>query len=133
MTGSIAFLRRQINRPEYLAVLVAFAILSFIAGAVSARSHPQPNLRPRSALERRIDAIIDPMTAEQKVAQLFVVSVESYRTGAASRYPPGGVIYAASDLQPYQPDYIAQKSMRLQHTAAKYGAHLPLFVVIDQE
>lgn len=93
-------------------------------------------------VEERVNRVIDGLTLEQKVAQLFVVRPESI-TGvglvvaagdatrdAVTQYPVGGICYFAENLEsPKQ----AREMIRNTQKYAKDACGLPMFICVDEE
>src|SRR5262245_46251953 len=118
------------------------------AGAGTAK--PQDN--PDAAAEAMASAQLHGLSLEQKIAQLFVVSVwgksadEVHPTNQTNygvdtpaqviqKYGVGGVIYfnnSGTDNVD-NPAQLAALSNGLQHAAVRYNTHIPLVVAIDQE
>ncbi|WP_054056195.1 glycoside hydrolase family 3 protein [Alloactinosynnema sp. L-07] len=127
------------------------ATVSVAAGAVPA-VRPAPDEGRTFAVRTWTDALLARMTLEQKVGQLFVVSVwgksadETHSMNRATygvdtpaqvvqRYQVGGVIYfnnSGTDNVD-SPTQLATFSNGLQRAALDSGARLPLVVAIDQE
>lgn len=98
----------------------------------------EPEPTPEELLEQKIDAYIEAMTLEEKAAGLFIVTPESI-TGvtaavraqegtrdALERYPVGGIVYFAKNIQSYD-----QLKEMITNTRA-YSKH-PLFIAVDEE
>ncbi|WP_436502171.1 glycoside hydrolase family 3 protein [Actinokineospora sp. HUAS TT18] len=127
------------------------ATVSVVAGAIPAvrPGHDENQIR---AVQTWTDALLRRMTLEQKVGQLFVVSVwgkaadEVHSMNRATygvdtpaevvrRYQVGGVIYFNNSGTDNVdgPTQLASFSNGLQRAALASGARLPLVVAIDQE
>ncbi len=93
-------------------------------------------------IEERADEILESMTLEEKVAQLFVITPEAL-TGTANvqsagdatkvalqQYPVGGVIYFAGNMTE------REQTIEMLHNTEIYGDTLlkaPLFLAVDEE
>jgi beta-N-acetylhexosaminidase len=120
------------------------------ANAVTGTAIPQ--VSPHAAAEAQARAQLRGMSLEQKIAQLFVVSVwgkspdEVHPTNQANygvgtptqvveKYGVGGVIYfnnSGTDNVD-NPAQVAALSNGLQRAAIRSNTHIPLIVAIDQE
>jgi beta-N-acetylhexosaminidase len=120
------------------------------AGAVAGSATPQAS--PAMAVEAMARTQMGGMSLEQKIAQLFVVSVWGKSAGEAhptnqinygvdtpaqviEKYGVGGVIYfnnSGTDNVD-NPAQVAAFSNGLQRAAIHSNTHLPLIVAIDQE
>ncbi|GAA2620149.1 glycoside hydrolase family 3 protein [Streptomyces axinellae] len=128
------------------------------AAPPSAASPPSPLSASSSpattaAVRARAASLLNRLSLEQKVGQLFVVEVYgrtadtehaknrdlygvSTPAEVITKYRPGGVIYFDSRRGPdnvREPRQIARLSNGLQRAALRGGAHVPLLVSIDQE
>lgn len=93
-------------------------------------------------IEERTEEILENMTREEKVAQLFVITPEeltgvgsvqsagSMTKEALTKYPVGGLVYFGGNLVSYE-----QTKTMLQDTAYLAGGvtKLPLFLAVDEE
>ena len=93
-------------------------------------------------IEERAQDLVDHMTMEEKVAQLFVVTPEALSRessvqsvgekmqNAMEDYPVGGIIYFAGNMQSFE-----QTKAMLQDTAdmADQCIGIPLFLAVDEE
>lgn len=94
------------------------------------------------SIEERTEEILNRMTKEEKVAQLFIVTPEAL-TGVGSvqsagettqnalkQYPVGGLIYFAGNMTDYE-----QTQTMLKNTKAIAGKTIkvPLFLAVDEE
>ncbi len=86
----------------------------------SGPSAPQPMSRARALLEE--------MTLEEMVAQLFIVPMTGQDAMEAflQQYPVGGVIYFAANIQ--NPAQITASTRGLQE-----AARIPIFIAVDEE
>ncbi len=130
------------RRPITLLTLIA------AIGLVAPGAHAAPPEDPSDRIER----ILDRMTLDEKVGQLFVVSftgTAASRATAANaaanvkelgtstiaeairRYHVGGVIYFSDNI--VSPQQLARVSDAMQSTATTTGARVPLSISIDQE
>ncbi|HVK23107.1 MAG TPA: glycoside hydrolase family 3 N-terminal domain-containing protein [Actinokineospora sp.] len=134
-----------------LASLATVATVSVAAGAIPPARPTQDESRA-TAVRTWTDALLGRMTLEQKVGQLFVVSVwgksadgvhsmnrATYGVDTPAqvvqRYQVGGVIYfnnsGTDNID--DPTQLASFSNGLQRAALDSGPRLPLVVAIDQE
>ncbi|MGN0132685.1 MAG: glycoside hydrolase family 3 N-terminal domain-containing protein [Lachnospiraceae bacterium] len=93
-------------------------------------------------IEDRVQEILDEMTTEEKVAQLFIVTPETLSGGsnvqgvgdgmknAMELYPVGGIIYFAGNMSSYD-----QTKTMLEETAAAAKARMKIspFLAVDEE
>lgn len=103
---------------------------------------PKTTLSPEQRLEKQVETQLRKMSLEEKVAQLFMITPEAltgYQTvtsagpatkQALAKYPVGGLIYFAQNIQ--NP---AQLTKLTSHTQsyAQQQTGLPLFLGIDEE
>ena len=139
-----------------LALLVAGVLASTVvagpaASASSAASHPSYASKNS---QRFVDHLINKMTLEEKVGQLFVtyaygatadttdpadVAANEAELGVANgtelveKYHLGGVIYFAWSRNVANPAQIAGLSNGLQRVATAQRVHIPLLISTDQE
>ncbi len=135
-----------------VAAVASTAMVSGVhpAGAVAGSATPQAT--PAMVAEAQARAQLGGMSLEQKIAQLFVVSVwgksadEAHPTNRTNygvdtpaqvieKYGVGGVIYfnnSGTDNVD-NPAQMAAFSNGLQRAAIRHNTHLPLIVAIDQE
>jgi beta-N-acetylhexosaminidase len=133
-----------------LAVVMALAT-AWVASALPAVKPAQSESQAR-AVRTWTDALLSRMTLDDKVGQLFVVSVwgtsadEAHSMNRAAygvdtpaevvrKYQVGGVIYfdGAGTDNIESPAQLARFSNGLQRAALDSGARLPLVVAVDQE
>ena len=99
---------------------------------------PVVELTPEQKLDEIVNAVIEVMPIEDKVAGLFIVTPEAL-TGVAkavkagdgtkdalSKYPVGGLIYFASNMQS------ADQLKEMLHNTVLF-ARSPLFIAVDEE
>jgi beta-N-acetylhexosaminidase len=102
----------------------------------------EPELSDEERLEQEIDAILDRLTTEEKVAQLFVITPEAltgYQTvtqakdvtaEAYGKRPVGGVIlFAKNILEPAQ----LWEMNKDFHNIAMSRVDIPLWIAVDEE
>ena len=139
---------------------LATAIATVAASAMVSGTYPpaavagtaQPQASPDAVAEAMAQAQMRGLSLEQKIAQLFVVSVwgksadEAHPNNQAhygvdtpaqviQKYGVGGVIYfnnSGTDNVD-DPAQIAALSNGLQRAAVRYNTHIPLIIAIDQE
>lgn len=99
---------------------------------------PEPTLSPEELTEEKARAILDSMTEEQKIYQLFVVYPEDItgvftvtKAGEATRralekYPVGGFIYSQKNL-------ISQEQAKTMAENQQSFSSIPLLTCIDEE
>lgn len=102
----------------------------------------EPELSDEERLEQEIDAILDRLTTEEKVAQLFVITPEAltgYQTvtqakdvtaEAYGKRPVGGVILFAKNI--LEPAQIWEMNKDL-HNIAMNRVDIPLWIAVDEE
>lgn len=108
--------------------------------AESAESEKRPSRE--ELLEERVEELLQKMTLEEKICQMFIITPEQLTKAARvtaagetarsclEKYPAGGLIYFASNLVSRE-----QTIEMLKHTrqyAAELG-ELPLFLCVDEE
>ncbi len=122
-------------------MLPLVALLPLLAGADSQpASAPAPTSRPAVTASSRpaADPLLGEMTLEQKVGQLFLISVvgrEEPRPSSAEvlrQVPVGGIILFAYNLRG-QPPQVAALNASLQNIARTSGAKVPYLISVDQE
>jgi beta-N-acetylhexosaminidase len=135
-----------------IAVVAASAMVSSVRPAAAVTGTAKPQASPEKAAEALARGELRGMSLEQKIAQLFVVSVwgksanEAHPTNQANygvdtpaqviqKYGVGGVIYfnnSGTDNVD-NPAQIAALSNGLQQAATHSNTRIPLIVAIDQE
>lgn len=135
-----------------VAVVAASAMVSGAYPPAAVAGTAAPQVDPDGVMEARALAKLHGLSLEQKVAQLFVVSVwgkspdEVHPTNQVNygvdtpaqvvqKYGVGGVIYFnnSSTDNVDGPAQIAALSNGLQRAAVRYNTHIPLIIAIDQE
>ena len=135
-----------------VAVVATSAMVSGVypPSAVAGTAHPQVDTDKVADVMARAE--LRGLSLDQKIAQLFVVSVwgksadEVNATNQANygvdtpaqviqKYGVGGVIYFNNSTTDNvdNPAQVAALSNGLQHAAVRYNTHIPLVVAIDQE
>lgn len=135
-----------------VAVIAASAMVSGVRQAAAVSGTATPQARPEKPVDAQARAQLRGMSLDQKIAQLFVVSVwgksadEAHPTNQANygvdtpaqviqKYGVGGVIYfnnSGTDNVD-NPAQIAALSNGLQRAATHSNTRIPLIVAIDQE
>ena len=98
----------------------------------------EPEITPQQRLDQIVDAGIEVMTLEEKVAGLFIVTPEAI-TGvntaikagegtrdALAQYPVGGLVYFAKNIK-------SEDQIREMLTNTVQYARYPLFLAVDEE
>ncbi len=145
------FARRSLSLAT--AAIASTALVSgMVPAAAEVAGSATPQLSQEAAATAALQAQMHGMTLEQKIAQLFVVSVwgksadEAHPTNqveygvdtpaqVVEKYGVGGVIYfnnAGTDNVD-NPAQLAAFSNGLQRAATRSGTRIPLIVAIDQE
>jgi beta-N-acetylhexosaminidase len=133
-------------------LVVSVAVAASVAAAVPVAAPAAPQGNPDALAMYWANQVLNHLSLEQRVGQLFVVSVwgksadEAHPTNqlnygvdtpaqVVERYNVGGVIYFnnASTDNVDSPQQVAQFSNGLQRAAVTSGLHLPLIIAIDQE
>ncbi|MPZ82051.1 MAG: glycoside hydrolase family 3 protein [Actinophytocola sp.] len=135
-----------------IAVVASSAMVSGVSQAAVSGNPQASNRGADAAALAQAKAHMHGMSLDQKIAQLFVVSVwgksanEAHPTNQANygvdtpaqvieKFGVGGVIYfnnSGTDNVD-NPEQLAAFSNGLQRAAVKHNTHLPLIVAIDQE
>ena len=137
-----------------IAVIAGTAMVNGVSPASAVPGSPQASPQPAQGqdLEAQARAQMRGMSLDQRIAQLFVISVwgksadEVHPTNqveygvdtpaqAIEKFGPGGVIYfnnSGTDNVD-SPKQLAAFSNGLQRAAVRHNTHLPLIVAIDQE
>lgn len=135
-----------------VAVLATSAMVSGVCPPAALAGTAVAQAGPEAAAEAQAMAQLRGLSLEQKIAQLFVVSVwgksadEVHPTNQANygvdtpaqvvqKYGVGGVIYfnnSGTDNVD-NPAQVAALSNGLQKAAVRYNTHIPLIIAIDQE
>ncbi len=135
-------------------LVLSVCVAASVAAAVPVVAAPAGNsaVALDALAARWADRVLNQLSLEQRVGQLFVVSVwgksadEAHPTNrlnygvdtpaeVVQRYNVGGVIYFnnASTDNVDSPQQVAAFSNGLQRAAVSSGLHLPLIIAIDQE
>lgn len=93
---------------------------------------------PASSSDEEIDVLLASMTLEEKVGQMFMVSLYGKRLTDAgenliSTYHPGAVALFGYNVDYERADHIALLINEMQTAAVESGAEIPLFIAADQE
>ncbi|MGH8879388.1 MAG: glycoside hydrolase family 3 protein, partial [Stackebrandtia sp.] len=132
--------------------LLALVLAGSVASVAPVTAASAPSIGPDGFAAYWANQALNRLSLEQKVGQLFVVSVwgksadEVHPTNRTNygvdtpaqvveRYNVGGVIYfnnAGTDNVD-NPRQVAELSNGLQRAAVRSGLHLPLIIAIDQE
>ncbi|MGN0393920.1 MAG: glycoside hydrolase family 3 protein [Coprococcus sp.] len=89
----------------------------------------EPTESPEEILDRQIDGLIDEMTIEEKVGQMFFVRTDAlYDRSMFDTYNPGGIILFGSDVEDKTVSGLQEYIDDFQ-SLSKY----PLFIGIDEE
>lgn len=139
--------------PSLILAFVVLAVLSvgafalwrnFFAGDASAQKEEavEEKKAPKVTYDSRVERLLDDLTLEQKVAQLFVVRPEAITgvdvvvaAGDATReaiteYPVGGICYFSANL--LSPTQVTEM-LRNTQNFSKDACGLPLFTCVDEE
>ncbi|MBN1202363.1 MAG: glycoside hydrolase family 3 protein [Anaerolineae bacterium] len=122
--------RRQTSFHPLLLVLASLIMARGLIGPVRA-GHPAAASQPD-----RVRAQLQDMTLEEKVGQLFLITIYSTTLDAADRsliatIHPGGVVLFPHNL--LTPGQITELTNRLQTYAQDTGPDVPLLIAVDQE
>lgn len=84
----------------------------------------------------RVHALLESMTLEEKVGQLFLITLYSPELGPSDRYlietiHPGGVVLFPHNIR--SPEQITTLTNALQSYAQAVGPDVPLLIAVDQE
>ncbi len=106
-------------------VICCGLILAALSGTHRTTAAPDP-----------IRARIDAMTLEEKVGQLFLITLYSPELGPSDRalieaIHPGGVVLFPHNIQ--SPEQVARLTNDLQAYAQEVGPDVPLLIAVDQE
>ncbi|MGE5653242.1 MAG: beta-N-acetylhexosaminidase [Bacillota bacterium] len=111
--------------------LVALVVLGFLTTGCVRVANPSPSQPPAVG----VDQLIAKMTAEEKVAQLFMVGFDGKSVPASMealiKQGVGGAILFARNID--SPEQTAQLTNRLQELTQQSISKVPLLVSIDQE
>jgi beta-N-acetylhexosaminidase len=137
--------------PRSAVIGLTAVVVASVCGAAPAAAQPSPT-SPESLAELWANRVLNHLSLEEKVGQLFVVSVwgksadEVHPTNqlnygvdtpaqVVERYNVGGVIYFNNSTTDNvdNPRQVAELSNGLQRAAIRSGLHVPLIIAIDQE
>lgn len=80
-------------------------------------------------IEKKISGIIDNMTLEEKVAQMFFIKNDSrFDESVLNEYPVGGIIFFSSDFSGETPETLKSKLDAFQD-----NSEIPLLLGVDEE
>lgn len=80
-------------------------------------------------IEKKISGIIDNMTLEEKVAQMFFIKNDSrFDESVLNEYPVGGIIFFSSDFSGETPETLKSKLAAFQD-----NSEIPLLLGVDEE
>lgn len=135
-----------------VAVVATSAMVSGVSPSTAVAGTAKPQANPDAVAEAQARTQLRGLSLEQKIAQLFVVSVwgkspdEAHPTNQANygvdtpaqvvqKFGVGGVIYFnnSSTDNVDNPAQLAALSNGLQKAAVRYNTHIPLIIAIDQE
>lgn len=111
---------------------------STLSGTTAAASPPPTQTTPPDLAADRVQALLERMSVEEKVGQLFLVFFQGATLSPAlsemvSTYHIGGVVLFALSGNIESPEQLARLNGEAQALALAEGAGIPLFVAIDQE
>ncbi|MFH1369103.1 MAG: glycoside hydrolase family 3 protein [Elusimicrobiota bacterium] len=89
-----------------------------------------------SSGDRELDKLVEGMSLEQKVGQLFMVGNFAKKTSfeeVFSQYYYGNVFLGFADINHLDAEQITALTARLQELSAKYNNGVPLLIATDQE
>ncbi len=138
--------------PRFVVVFVVMALVGIVGFSIWRQADEQGRVEQQRAaiesqhkemiLDPKVKRLIDGLTLEQKVAQLFVASPESVAdvelavaAGETTRqalttYPVGGLLYQSGNLQtPEQ----TKEMLRSSQNYVKDACGIPLFTCISEE
>jgi beta-N-acetylhexosaminidase len=97
---------------------------------------PPPDRFSHVVAQDRVRALLDSLTLEQKVGQLFLITLYSPELGPSDRHliesiHPGGVVLFPHNIQ--TPPQVATLTNALQAYARDVGPDVPLLIAVDQE
>lgn len=80
-------------------------------------------------IEKKISGIIDNMTLEEKVAQMFFIKNDSrFDESVLNEYPVGGIIFFSSDFSGETPETLKSKLAAFQD-----NSEIPMLLGVDEE
>lgn len=137
---------------RFVLVFLALAIVGIVGFSIWRQADEQGRVEQQEAAteshrvepprDQKVERIIEGLSLEQKVAQLFVVSPESVvdvelavAAGSTTRealttYPVGGIVYQSANLQ--SPDQ-AKEMLRSSKNYVKDACGIPLLTCICEE
>jgi beta-N-acetylhexosaminidase len=114
----------------FLAILILLTAPGFGLGAASAAIPSDKNIN------RKISKLLNSLTLEEKVGQLFVVGgnwQEQRSFNLIAAYHFGNACLGSLDVKKMNSDQVKGLTRQLQSEALKYNRKIPMFIFIDQE
>ncbi|MBI5929492.1 MAG: hypothetical protein HY862_09295 [Chloroflexi bacterium] len=117
-------------------LLISVVLLALVSSSFA--SHPAPPIvHADDPIEQRVDDLIQNMTLEQKVGQMFMVSIYGTRMSDPNerflrQYEPGAIALFGSNLD-YQSTTETTDYINVLQQIAMESSGIPMLVAVDQE